>query len=381
LRIFLSFLQALRSHDIPPYQHWEFYAKKGIEEAASHWLEGSGVDWAEGLTHHDESSLAEWRGRSWDATLKQVRQAQRNGEIDLFLSYLYPQQVDSSAVKEIQKLGIPCVNFFCDNVREFRTVPREFYCFDLHWVPELSALEMYTTAGLRCVNAPMPVWIDPQLRTNRHPETFGISFIGSRDALREKLIAQALELGAQIEVRGAGWNGESISENGSARNLATKFASQLDLIRKQGIQAPLWKLDYKRQPQIPDEVFADSVRRSPGDAEYVAITQQSLVTLGINRYPSFRHSFSRPGTYSRLRDIEAPMMGACYLTEWTNELENLYELGGEIETYRTAEEMVEKIRELESSPRKRQHLRSRGQKRALECHTIGQTLTKIQTSL
>ena len=75
------------------------------------------------------------------------------------------------------------------------------------------------------------------------------------------------------------------------------------------------------------------------------------------------------------------MMGACYLTEWAKELENLYELGEEIETYRTAEEMVETIRELESSPAKRTQLRSRGQRRALECHTIGQTLTKISRAL
>ncbi len=382
MRIFLSVLQSLRSHNIPQYDYWEFYLKQGIQEWGGEWLEALGVDWAEGLTHHNEISLAEWRCRSWEKTLKQVRQAQQSGQIDLFLSYLYPQQVDSSSIKEIQKLGIPCVNFFCDNVREFRAVPREFYCFDLHWVPEFGALEMYRRAGLNYIHAPMPVWIDPGFRTSEHTENFGVTFIGSRDGLREKLLGDALELGAKIEIRGTGWNGpHSASRNDKTEKLSKKFANQLQLIRKQGITAPLWKLDYRRQPKISDSVFLDSVRPSPNDAEYATITQQSIVTLGINRYPSFRRSFSKPDRYSRLRDIEAPMMGACYLTEWTEELEQLYEIGEEIETYRTAEEMVEKIAELESSNQKRQLLRRRGQKRALQDHTIGQTLKKIGSAL
>jgi len=241
---------------------------------------------------------------------------------------------------------------------------------------------MYRRAGLNWVHAPMPVWIDPGFRTSEHTETFGVTFIGSRDGLREKLLADAVELGAKIEIRGAGWNGQhSASRNDKTKKLSKKFANQLQLIRKQGITAPLWKLDYRRQPKISDSVFLDSVRPSPNDAEYATITQQSIVTLGINRYPSFRRSFSKPDRYSRLRDIEAPMMGACYLTEWTEELEQLYEIGEEIETYRTAEEMVEKIAELKSSDQKRQLLRRRGQERALQDHTIGQTLKKIGSAL
>ena len=34
------------------------------------------------------------------------------------------------------------------------------------------------------------------------------------------------------------------------------------------------------------------------------------------------------------------MLGACYLTEWTAGLEHMYELGKEIETYRTPEELT-----------------------------------------
>jgi hypothetical protein len=383
MRIFLSFLQSQKKHPIPAYDFWGRHLKGGIEEAGHEWVEAESVDWAEGLVHRDKSKLSEWRSGAWESTVRQVKAVHKSAGVDLFLAYFYPQQIDTGAIDEIQRLGIPCVNFFCDNVREFRAVPAEFYCFDLHWVPELAALEMYKNAGLRYVHSPMPVWIAPQLRGHRHPENYGVSFIGSRDVLRERLIAQALQLGAKIELRGTGWGVSPANKNdgGARKTLSKSFRNQLNLIRKDGIKGAFRKLDYRRQPRIPETVFHDFVRPSPGHAEYVSITQQSLVTLGINRYPSFRYSFSSPGTYSRLRDIEAPMMGACYLTEWTSELDGLYELGEEIETYRTAEEMVEKIRELEADATKRTRLRCKGQKRALSDHTIAKSMDNIAATL
>ena len=80
---------------------------------------------------------------------------------------------------------------------------------------------------------------------------------------------------------------------------------------------------------------------------------EDAITLGVNRYPSFRFPATRPDTYSRLRDIEAPMLGACYLTEWTEGLDQLYDLELEIATYRSAEDMVEKLAELGADPARR----------------------------
>lgn len=133
-------------------------------------------------------SIKEWRDRTWSRTISYLKQQHRVNPIDLFLSYLFPQQVDPGAVQEIQDLGIPCVNFFCDNVREFTQIPHEFHCFDLHWVPEFKALSMYQQAGLNYVHAPMPVWIPPDQQTCEHPENYGISFIGSRDVQRETFL-------------------------------------------------------------------------------------------------------------------------------------------------------------------------------------------------
>jgi spore maturation protein CgeB len=102
-----------------------------------------------------------------------------------------------------------------------------------------------------------------------------------------------------------------------------------------------------------------------------------MVTIGVNRVPSANRSLHRPLVYSRLRDIEAPMLGACHLTEWTEGLEHMYELGKEIETYRTAEELTSKLGELCLDPVRRRAMRERAQRRALSDLSVARSIARI----
>ena len=71
------------------------------------------------------------------------------------------------------------------------------------------------------------------------------------------------------------------------------------------------------------------------------------------------------------------MLGACYLTEWTEGLEFLYDLGGEIECYRSAEELQDQLATLAAKPEHRRELRRRGQQRALSNHSVPASLRKL----
>lgn len=382
MRIFLSCFQSDEQYDIPPYAHWERYFKKGIEEAGYECVEATGVDWAAGFAATDDEARAVWRERAWSQTIAQIERFQKQGKpVDLFLGYLYPEQVEPAAISKLQSMGVPCVNFFCDNVREFRRIPETYHCFDLHWVPEFKALKMYEEAGLEYVHAPMPCWISPELRTCEHPDTYGVTFIGSRDALREDLFAEALQLGAPIELRGTGWNEEKEAREGPPswreKSPLQTIQNQIHFAKDQGLMAWVRRIWSRLRPERTEYDFEKAVRKRPNDREYIKIVQESTITLGVNRYPSYRYPLSDLDTYSRMRDLEAPMMGACYLTEWTEGLGQRYELGEEIETYRTAEELVEKIRALKANPEKRKRLRCNGQKRALTDHTVGASIKSI----
>ena len=386
MTILLSCLQSLRKHSIPAYEFWRPYFVEGCREAGITPLEVPDVDWAEGLSlAHGSEELASWRAQTWEKTVDFAREQHSRGGIDFFLGYLYPWQVEVSAVRELQRLGIPCVNFFCDNVREFRRVPATYEPFDLHWVPEYEALPMYRVAGLPHLHAPMPCWIPREYRGLPDREAYPPTFIGSADVLRRDLLGRAIRVGADLMVRGRGWDSQLLTSGSRlstpASSLGTFFANQEAFRREHGLTGLGAKvLNYLaplRPPVIPERCVGSTVP----SADYFNITREAVVTVGMNRVPAPRRPLRWPLSYSRLRDIEAPMLGACYLTEWTEGLEYLYDLGHEIECYRSAEELRDKLAALAAEPEHRRELRRRGQQRALRDHSVPASLRKLASAL
>lgn len=381
MRIFLSSQQALRRHAVPSYAFWEYYFRNGLTEAGHEIVETPGVDWAEGLTQLDRAARQRWLADIWGRTVDFIRAEHARRPIDLFLGYLFPNQVEPSAVAAIRALGVPCVNFFCDNVREFTRVPASYRNFDLHWVPEADARAFYAEAGLPFVYAPMPIWIPPSLRTLPTLETEDITFLGSHDLLREDLLAEAVERGLPLRLHGAGWRDNGATSAPPRGSVWQTLGNQFTFLRDHGLKGFAMRATYQRhQPRDPAWIERCWQPALEGEA-YFNVTRESAVVIGINRYPSFRHPFSRPGRYSRLRDIEAPMLGACYLVERAPGLEDLYEPGTEIETYGDAAELVEKAQQLRRDPVRRAELRRCGQHRALTSHTIPRSLQRIADAL
>jgi len=379
MRILLSCLQSRRSHPIPAYGFWRTYFVRGLEEAGHTLVEAGEVDWAEALACPPGAALDAWRGRTWDNVLALVRQQQACEPIDLFLGYLYPRQVEVAALRELQRLGIPCVNFFCDNVREFRSVPSAYRAFDLHWVPELEALPRYRAAGLPSLHAPMPCWVPVALRTVPSRESEPPTFVGSADILRRDLLGRALRAGADFTIRGAGWAADlDRSSPSRPRSLGRLVANQIAIVRDHGPAALMRKIENRLRPFAAVPIPKSRLGEAPiGDEEYFRVTREAMVAIGINRVPTARASNRRPLAYSRLRDVEAPMLGACYLTEWTAGLDGMFEPGTEVETYRTPEELSAKLAELAKDVGRRRAMRARAQRRALNEHCIPRTIVRI----
>lgn len=384
MNIFLAFLQAKTAHPIPAYSFWEYYIKNGIEEAGCQWTEAD-VDWAEGLAHsHNQAKLERWKTTTWEKVVATIRKQHLQKPISFFLSYFYPHQVEKEAIKKIQDLGIPCINFFCDNVREFTKVPAEFAVFDLNWVPEYKALPFYKKAKYNYIHLPMPMWVAQRYRGLPDTETTEISFIGSKDILRTMLFEEAVQYPIDLTIYGAGWTEETITTiagSGTNKGLIKKINHQVQFINRFGLAAYIEKWKQRNYRPLMSSALQSRLSGKIDFDSYIKITKESMVTLGVSRYPSFRHSLTKPDTYSRLRDIEAPMLGACYLTEYTAGLEELYDLGSEIETYSNVEEMAQKIEKLQKDKQLRLQLRNMGQKRALSEHSIANSLAKIKLQL
>src|SRR5205085_4456449 len=123
------------------------------------------------------------------------------------------------------------------------------------------------------------------------------------------------------------------------RKILNTVINQFRSVRSHGPGILLRKAERRLHPLRPLPLPAGNIREIVNGAEYFRVTREAMVSIGVNRVSTTRASDHHPIVYSRLRDIEAPMLGACYLTEWTEGLEKLYELGTEIETYRTTEEL------------------------------------------
>ena len=385
LRIFLACQQAKQRHAVPAYAFWTEYFRGALAEAGHTCIEAADCDWAEGLLPGPAEQTAAWSERTWSAALAEIRREHARQPIDFFLGYLFPAQVSSDAVADIRTLGIPCVNFFCDNVREFRHVPAMFRGFDLHWVPEFKALALYRDAGLPHLHAPMACWVPPAQRQPVERETLPVTFVGTRDEQRERLFADAIRLGLLADLRGPGWESAATTPAPPpprARSPLELVRRQIEFARQHGVAALARKHAGGAKTALPlDFDFAPFAKPAQFGDAYWPVLRECSVCLGVNRYPSLRFPFDQPDTYSRLRDIEAPMAGACYLTEWTEGLDQLYDLGREIETYRDAAELAEKSRALADDPVRRRQLRTAGQRRALADHSIPRTLERLAAQL
>jgi Glycosyl transferases group 1 len=384
MRILLSCFQSVGRDPLPGSDFWRTYFIGGLQEGGHEIVEIPGVDWALGHFYEPGTALDEWRGRTWEIVRSFVRQEQGRRKLDLFLTYLFPKQVEVSAIKEIQRMGIPCVNFFCDNARQFRRVPLEYRPFALHWIPEYEALPMYREARVAYIHAPMPCWIPARLRCVPITETEPPTFIGTADDLRRDLFSRAMHAGGDFLVRGRGWMEGSEHSPGRlppARSLLKKVTNQIGFVRSHGLGALLRKIENRLHPLHPLPIRESNIRGAVSGPEYIRITREAVITIGINRVYTARSSNRHPIVYSRLRDIEAPMLGACYLTEWTKGLEELYELGAEIETYRTADELNLKLADLKRDPQRRSAMRNRAQRRALFEHSIAHTAACIRDKL
>ena len=77
-----------------------------------------------------------------------------------------------------------------------------------------------------------------------------------------------------------------------------------------------------------------------------------------------------PRSASNMRLFEATGVGSCLITDWKENLSDIFEPESEVVTYRSAEECVEKVRWLLDHPKEREQIAAQGQARTLKDHTF-----------
>jgi spore maturation protein CgeB len=112
------------------------------------------------------------------------------------------------------------------------------------------------------------------------------------------------------------------------------------------------------------------------DASITARSQQSV--FGISMYQKLDDSLVTLNNHidisakfaSNMRLYEATGVGTCLLTDWQDNLHEIFEPDVEVVTYRSAEEATEKANYLLEHEDERCKIALAGQRRTLQCHTF-----------
>jgi spore maturation protein CgeB len=317
----------------------------------------------------------QWRRRGKPSTnerlLQAFQSALRKGPIDLFYGYLYSSVAYPETIDVIRRHGIPTVNFSCNNVHQFELLEEIAPRFDLCVVPEQAAVEKFRAVGARPVRIQLAANPDVY-RPYPDPRVFDVTFVGQRYADRAEFMCHLFRNGIRVRAWGAGW------QTRKRPNLAT-FGAALALLedeRLEGVRRLLRRrLDGMQQTAGPDDADP-AIERDVAAFGGTRLLQRDL----IRTYSRSRISlgFATAGdshrgphrlTHLRLREFEAPMSGALYLTERQPELEEYFRPGKEVLCYADRDDLRDQVRYHLAHSEQAERVRRAGRQRALREHT------------
>ncbi len=325
----------------------------------------------------DAPSTAEARGRFEEAFLGAVAAAERAGRLDLVVTYFCDSHLSPDAVRRVRERSAPIANFFCNNVHQFHLVRRAAHAYTCCLVPEAAALGSYRAVGAEPIFFPMAA--HPDLYHPRDlPVRYAATFAGQRYGDRTAGMLALREAGIDAHAFGQGWEDErrdadaqapgaggGASIGGMARLLGRLPAAVGLLARGRN---PLAAAADVRACRALRERHAAALHPPTSDDGYVALFSESAISLGFLVLGD-THRTARPLRQIRLREFEAPMAGAFYLTGHLDEIARHYEVGREIVCYRSIPELVAQCRYYLAHDAERERIRRAGHARARRDHT------------
>lgn len=237
--------------------------------------------------------------------------------IDLFFAYLSVQNITEDTLKAIRTiLHKPMVNFSCNNVASFeRTHQGIAHCFDLNWYVEKNVGHKFDKIGARSIHMP-----------------FGINPVKDLDL--HNLNALCIHNYAEYDV----------SFIGQLYGYRLQIMAYLSNFFRTGIFS---KISYEHMQELALKSRISLGFRGLGNA---TLADKHLKQI-------------------RLRDFEFPAIGAFYLCEYIEDLEDLFDIGKEIVCFKNVDEMVELIKKYIKDGDANLKIRQAGHKRIINEHT------------
>ena len=288
----------------------------------------------------------------------QVVQTHNEKPIDLFFSYLYSRAVESRVITDIRSLGILTLNFSCNNAHQFSTVEKIAPLFDYCMVPERQALQKFQEVGARPIHVQMGANQNLFQRLEKSRED-SVVFVGTKYADRAAYLSAIVKSDVSLKVWGPMWQRPEIVDLASrgifafrAGGLPRAMRGLRRLVTGWGVDQTVAKV---AGPALTDEAMVDAYNTSAIALNF----SKALLEDGDGSY--VRHI--------RMRDFEIPMTGILGMLEFSEELEEYYDIGTEVVTFETPEDLADKARYYMKHERERVKIAEAGYQRAIQNHT------------
>jgi spore maturation protein CgeB len=320
------------------------------------------------------------RARFSQKVIEAFRSEHARRPFDLFFSYVMDGMIETAAIDEIRRTGVPTCNFSCNNTHQFDLVDEVSPHFDYNLHSEKDVTDKFRAIGANPLWWPMasnPNYFKPQ----NVDRTVPVSFVGANYAARAHYCGYLLEQGVDAHVYGPGWRWGARSRWRAAakriRAWTLAGASPTSDGRRRA-SAELAELDFRRSLAAR---FPSNVHEPVSDDDLVALYSRSHVSLGfLEVYDG--HDATRGITrHLHLREFEAPMSGALYCTGYMDELAEMFEPDKEVIVYRNQYELLDKVKFYLSHPEESDRVRSAGHQRALRDHTYQRRFQQLFSAI
>lgn len=316
------------------------------------------------------------RGEITGQIVDELKASHRQRPVDLFLSYFYNSHFDSAAFDEIHRMGIRTVNFYCNSIYQFELTAEIAPKVNVAWHAEKHAQRRYLAVGAN------PVWVqmaaDPEVY---HPVRVATrqakaTFVGLRYCDRATWMAALIRANVPLDIYGPGWSGEESAPVPASRQNSRVLSYFREIQRNvqlsglvRGLIRSKAQLNYRKYQRHLMPLFAPFAKGPIPFTQICDVFSSYDVVLNLSNV----WADGRPGSelipHVRLRDFEGPMCRTCFLTGHTDEITDFYEVGREIDTYRSETELIDKTRYYLSHPQAAEQLRQAGYERARRDHT------------
>jgi hypothetical protein len=316
------------------------------------------------------------RDKFGENLLAAFRKALAEKSVDLFFAYLMDGMIEPEILAEIHRYGVPMVNFSCNNIHQFDLVDGIAPYFDLNLYAEKEAGIKFSSVRAEALWWPMasnPKYYYPM----DLPRTLTASFVGANYALRANYIRYLLDHNLNVHVYGPYWQLDQdqrwkIPLRTHYYQLRNIFVLDPEKRKTESVV-----LQHYLQKIALNQTYPANFHPPVSDNELVALYSRSKISLGFLEVYESHNPGGKVLQHLHLREFEAPMCGALLCTGYSQELSEMFEPEKEIITYRSMEELLDKVRYYNTHPEAGEPIRMAGRRRALADHTYQQRFRSL----